>query len=135
MAEVNQNPDTVEWVTMQVPELRDFIERNLWVYARTMPQCPHEYVTLWHSSSEEAFFRFVSTVRRYGYDQRFFSRTHRYLDLGGWKYWTMGDELRTTWILNRARHDGPPHPKLLNKKVFATNPPNHLTPPHTRRRA
>jgi hypothetical protein len=116
--------DGSQWTELTVPELRDFVERNRWTYAKTMPKHPHEYVLLKNSSSEDGFFRFVMTIRRYGYDEYFYTKRIRYLDVDGRRYWTMGDLLETTWVLNRALNTGPDVPMVLNKTPFITNPPN-----------
>ena len=118
---------------MTLPELRDFIERNPWTYAKTMPKWPHEYVQLWRSTSDEAFFRFVMTIRRLGYDEPFLTKRHRYLDMDGRRYWTMGDLLETTWVLNRVANREPDHPMAPNPVPFVTNPPNNQYPPHKRK--
>ena len=110
-----------EWETMTVLELRPFVERNLWAYARTMPKHPHEYVLLWDSSSGDDFFRFVTTIRRLGYDEYFYTKRIRYLDLDGRRYWTMDDVLETTCVLNRALNTKPDVPMVLNEIPFITN--------------
>ena len=30
--------------SMSVTELAEFVQAHAWTYAKTMPQCPHEYV-------------------------------------------------------------------------------------------
>ena len=110
-----------QWETMTVLELRAFVERNLWTYARTMPKHPHEYVLLWNSSCEEDFFRFVMTIRRLGYDEYFYTKRIRYLDVDARRYWTMGDVMETTWVLNRALNTKPDTPMVLNEIPFITN--------------
>ena len=79
---------------------------------------------LQNSSSEDDFFRFVMTIRRYGYDEIFFAKKMRYLDLDGRRYWTMGDLLATTWVLNRALNTKPDVPMVPNETLFITNPPD-----------
>ena len=87
---------------MTPPELARFVESEPWTFAKTMPQWPHEYVVRGRVQDEESFFRCVVTIRRFGYDGRFFTKTLRYLDLDPHKYWTMGDFLAYTIIINRA---------------------------------
>jgi hypothetical protein len=128
----NDGTDGFQWASLTMPELRDFIACNSWIFARTMPQCPHEYVLLWKCTSEDIFFRFAMTIRRFGYDEYFFSKKMRYLDVDGRRYWTMGDLLATTWVLNRALNTGPDLPHVLNQSPFINNPPNNQFPPHKR---
>jgi hypothetical protein len=116
--------DGSQWAELTVQELHDFVERNRWTYAKTMPKHPHEYVLLQNCSSADDFFRFVMTIRRFGYDELFFAKKMRYLDVDGRRYWTMGDLLVTTCVLNRALNMGPDIPMVLNDVPFITNPPN-----------
>ena len=110
--------DGQEYASMSADELAAFVQTQRWTYAKTMPQWPHEYVVRKNVSKDETFCRFVMTIRRYGNDEPFFSRTHRYLDLGGFKYWTMGDWLATTIIINRARIEHVERPFVLNPAPF-----------------
>lgn len=110
--------DGCEWATLPMAELRAFIEANRWIYARTMPRHPHEYVLLWDADSERAFYRFGMTIRRFGYDEMFFSKSIRYLDVDGRRYWTMGAQLAATWVLNRAENTGPDRPWALSPQHF-----------------
>ena len=69
-----------------------------------MPQCPHEYIVReWRLDKEQVFECFVMLIRKRGYDARFLDATYRYLEIDGWKYWTMGAALNETTIINRAK--------------------------------
>lgn len=92
------------------PEL--FIGRSRWVFAKTMPDVPHEYTVrdlttpTFHRStclSHDAFEWFVVFIRERGYDAQWRKSRHVYLEVGGWKYWTMGAAPEHTTIINRAR--------------------------------
>jgi hypothetical protein len=106
------------YVSMSLVELNGFVEANTWTYAKTMPQCPHEYVVRKNIADDDSFCRFVMTIRRFGNDEPFYSKIHRYLDVGPFKYWTMGDWLATTIIINRARIDHEARPFVLNSTPF-----------------
>lgn len=83
---------------------RDFIRRSRWQFAKTMPDKPHEYtLRKWCDPGE--FEDFVATVRREGYKDRYEGRTYTYLNVDGYRYWTMGASVRVTTVLNRARLD------------------------------
>ena len=83
--------------------LRRFIAHHQWVYARTQPQWPHEY-TLRRFANEEEFLWFVVYIREHGYDERFGkSASYIRLNIGPHKYWSMGDRLENTILINRAR--------------------------------
>lgn len=86
------------------PDILDFIQSSQWRFAKTMPQIPHEYVIRnWRPDKEPVFVRFAMLIRDQGYDAKFFDTTYRYLDIDGWKYWTMGDTPDETIIINRAK--------------------------------
>jgi endo-alpha-1,4-polygalactosaminidase (GH114 family) len=86
------------------PDILEFIQTSQWRFAKTMPEHPHEYVVRsWRPDKEPVFERFVMVIREKGYDARFLDATYRYLEIDGWKYWTMGDELNETVIINRAK--------------------------------
>jgi endo-alpha-1,4-polygalactosaminidase (GH114 family) len=80
-----------------------------------MPQWPHEYVVRnWRPDKEPVFERFVMHIRDHGYDAPFLDHaTYRYLEIDGWKYWTMGEALNETTIINRAKVEARPSPPLL----------------------
>lgn len=85
-------------------EIQDFIHTSQWRFAKTMPHWPHEYVVReWRPEEEQIFERLVKFIRELGYDDQFEGRTYRYMDLDGWKYWTMGAEVEETTIINRCR--------------------------------
>ena len=66
-----------------------------------MPHCPHSYVVRGKGPKEEDFARFVQHIRSFGYDDRSHSLTNRYLELDGFKYWTMGNPVEETTLINR----------------------------------
>lgn len=80
-------------------------EECRWIFAKTMPQWPHEYTLRKEWPSEDVPFEaVVQFIRDYGYRERFkptgsvFTR----LNVNGKKYWTMGAPLPTTILINRA---------------------------------
>ena len=83
-----------------------------------MPQIPHCYTLREYSPSDDDFVAFVGIIRSHGYDERFFHRTYRYLDLDGWQYWTMGDRLEATTLINRAQLNREEKPIQVNPLPF-----------------
>ncbi len=73
-----------------------------WTFAKTMPDNPHEYIDRKHWVGEIAFDAVVTHIREHGYKLPFKGRDYICLDVGRHRYWTMGDTLSNTWILNRA---------------------------------
>lgn len=84
-------------------ELRDFIRRNSWTFAKTMPEHPHEYAVRGRVRDDRAFDAFVQTIRARGTKRRWGRATYTYLALDGLEYWTMGAPIDQTIIINRAR--------------------------------
>jgi hypothetical protein len=90
-------------VIITVSAVREFIEHHRWVFAKTMPQHPHEYTLRKNARDDQEFEAVVSFIRAEGYTERHNGRTYTYLNVDDWKYWTMGAPLPKTIILNRAR--------------------------------
>ncbi len=84
-------------------EIRVFIDRHEWVFAKTMPQIPHWYTLRRKAQSSEDFSAFVQEIRLRGVVRTFGRRTFTYLDFDGWTYWTMGEPVEDTILINRAR--------------------------------
>lgn len=86
------------------PAVMEFIQTSQWRFAKTMPHIPHEYVVReWRPDQDSVFEQFVMLIRERGYDAQFGKTTYRYLDIDGWKYWTMGEPLNETTLINRAK--------------------------------
>jgi hypothetical protein len=49
-------------------------------------------------------------------------------DVDGYKYWTMGEYLNMSWVLNRAKLDRPENPLIPNPVPFV--PELAKGPPH-----
>lgn len=88
---------------MTTKELEEFIERHRWTFAKTMAHIPHEYVVRQKVRDDESFNRFVITIRSEGYTEYFGRKPFKYLNVGDYKYWTMGSPLEQTIIINRAK--------------------------------
>lgn len=93
---------------------RTYIAQVRWQYAKTMPQWPHEYtIRSWMPRLEQQFEAIVRFIRDNGEVRHWpnASRNPRYhntyLEIDGWQYWTMGEPIKETTVLNRARVGGP----------------------------
>ena len=81
---------------------REFINARRWQFAKTMAAIPHEYtVAAWYPD-RTLFDEAVMFIREHGYEQRFYSKTYLYYDVDGLQYWTMGNPLEVTKLINRA---------------------------------
>ena len=74
-----------------------------WTFAKTMPQMPHEYSLRKKWKDEQDFIKAVLFIREHGYEKRFGSKTYRYYDIEGMCYWTMGNPIDKTILINRAK--------------------------------
>lgn len=81
--------------------LRSFIDAEQWTYARTMPQWPHECIVRGRVD-ELAFAELVRHIRAHGYEGRFYNEHFTFYDDRGWTYWTIGESLEDTTIINRC---------------------------------
>ena len=99
--EFNDNPQ----MTLEIENrLRGYIARNKWIWARTYPTCPHEYIVRGKCTlSDQEFVYFVECQRRYGRHERWGKYNNQYLYIDGYKYWTMGDLIPNTIIMNRQK--------------------------------
>ena len=88
---------------MKLPaDLRQFVDREEWTFAKTMPEWPHEYLVR-DRVDPELFEALIEHIRAYGSDQRFYDRVLRYFAEAGLLYWTMGAPIGETVIINRCR--------------------------------
>ena len=87
---------------MNLEQAKTFIRANKWKFASTMKFIPHWYVVR-DRCDEEQFVDFVRFIREHGVERRFGKRTFIYFDDDGFTYWTMGNPLPETTIINRAK--------------------------------
>lgn len=86
-----------------------------YTYARTMPHCPHWYTLRKDWPDDGEFVRVVEAMRRYGYPEKYGRKTFTRFDVNGFKYWTMGDPIETTILINRAHIEtGSPYDTLAH---------------------
>jgi hypothetical protein len=80
-----------------------YLASQEWVYAKSMPKTPHEYVLLRRSTAPAEHLGAVAFIRANGEPRpwRWPPRTHHYWRPGdGWEYWTMRE---SDTILNRRK--------------------------------
>jgi len=81
-----------------------YVDAQEWVFAKTMPKWPHEYVLIWRSPDPWLHLRVVAFIRSVGERRRWGRHFHHYWTWGDHEYWAMPP--RET-ILNRRRLDWP----------------------------
>ena len=90
---------------MELPnDLRNFIIKEKWTYAKTMPKWPHEYIVR-KNTDEKSFVLMVEFIRKYGYVGKFYDKEIIYFDYDNLTYWTMGAPVNETTIINRAQKE------------------------------
>jgi len=82
-------------------EIRAFLDRERWTFAKTMTKWPHEYLVRERVDNHH-FEKTVVHIRSFGYVGRFYSKPITYFDDRGRVYWTMGEPISETVILNRC---------------------------------
>lgn len=80
---------------------------HYWKFAKTMTWCPHYYTLREGFKADEDFVFMVEFIREHGKHEFFYSKPRIYLYVDGWKYWTMGNPIEKTLLINRARIDAP----------------------------
>jgi hypothetical protein len=81
----------------------NIIDSQKWIVARTRPKNPHAYCLRKNFENEEDFEKFVLLIRQYGYQTKWRDRkTYTCLDIEGYRYWSMGNPLENTILINRA---------------------------------
>jgi len=85
-------------------ELRDFVNRENWTYAKTMPKWPHEYIVR-ERVDENLFIKLVQHIRANGYQGHFYRKEITYYEEDGLVFWTMGAPLSETIIINRCKEE------------------------------
>jgi hypothetical protein len=84
-------------------ELLEFTSSVQFIYAKTMPQCPHFYIVR-NRVDEEGYVKLWNAIKQYGSREKYKNYPQLYLYLGdGWKYWKMCSDIRQSIIINRAR--------------------------------
>lgn len=83
-------------------KLKKFIGGQNWIFAKTYEKTwPHEYIVR-DKSDESSFVALVEHIRVNGYVGKFYKMDITYFDEDGMVYWTMGDPIGTTTIINRC---------------------------------
>ena len=85
-------------------DVRAFVDRESWTFAKTMPEWPHEYLVR-ERVDKGLFVRLVEHIRAHGYEGHFYQKTIVYYEEAGLVYWTMGAPLPETTIINRCRKE------------------------------
>jgi len=94
-------------------DLHNFVLETKWTFAKTMPQWPHEYI-LRHRVDEKIFDRLVRHIRANGHEEAYYTEKYIYFEEDGMLYWTMGEPIEETDIINRCRKESSYENRLKN---------------------
>lgn len=87
---------------MTEPELAAFIASQKWTFAKSYPTVPHYWSLLRDARLPAEFHAFVRHISLHGKPMRWKSAPVRmYLDVDGWRYWTMDKDIRDVTLINR----------------------------------
>ena len=90
-------------VITDIDGVHDILEENKWIFAKTMPETPHFYTLRRTWRDEKEFESVVEYIREHGVKEKFEGKEYIYLYLDDFKYWTMGDVVKDTILINRAK--------------------------------
>ena len=94
-------------------ELFNFIDKEKWTFAKTMPKWPHEYIVR-EQVDENLFVELVEHIRANGYRGNFYKKEITYYEENGLVYWTMGAPVSETIIINRCIKENTYESRLAN---------------------
>lgn len=93
--------------------IKGFIKNATWTYAKTMPEWPHEYIVK-HKVDNNLFVETVKHIREFGYHGSFYQEHYTFFEEDGMVYWTMGEPINETIIINRCKKEGTYEARLKN---------------------
>lgn len=84
--------------------IRRLISRVQWTWAKTYQSIPHEYIVRKRCGlNDKEFIYLVQAQREFGIPEQWHKYNFPYLYIDGYKYWTMGDPIEDTIIINRQK--------------------------------
>ena len=77
-----------------------------WTYAKTMPQCPHEYIVRGKTADDETYIAMFRKIEASNVWRLWNNVPRQYLHPGdGYYYWKMTDDMQESIIINRAEEN------------------------------
>lgn len=89
---------------MELSDFKKLIGSARWIFAKTMPQNPHWYI-LRQDISDDVFCDAVMFIREHGEVVIFKGHPYIQYQCEGYTYWTMGNPIDQTKLINRARYN------------------------------
>ncbi len=89
---------------MTEQDFNAFIDRAKWNWATTYAKfAPHYYCVRQEFKDDAIFDEVVQYIRDNSLTAFFHGKKFQYCFHNGWKYWTMGNPIEQTRIINRAK--------------------------------
>lgn len=86
-------------------EAREIIGRFHWRFAKSMPTVPHYYTVKNQKSQRDSedYEKLYQYIYENHYIKYFYGKPYKYVDIDGYSYWIMTDDIRASIIINRAK--------------------------------
>jgi SAM-dependent methyltransferase len=101
----NKNINMERDIGMTHSQMERFVKSREWTFAKTYAKkAPHEYIVKDHLSQPDkrTFEKIAQFIRDNGEERSFWSKKFIYYRIDNKEYWTYGDPIKDTIILNRA---------------------------------
>lgn len=91
---------------MKVKDFQEFINSKSWTFAKSYAETsPHEYtVCNVLDKDREEFEKAVLFIRSNGKTEYYYEHPFTVFKIDGRKYWTMGEPMEATILINRTLH-------------------------------
>ena len=81
-------------------------QSSVWIYAKTMPDCPHEYIIRGKTANDETYFAMFKTIEERADWGEYAGTQYQYLHPDdGYYYWKMTGDMSESIIINRAKEE------------------------------
>ena len=90
---------------MDEQQFREFVGRQTWIYSKRYAAfAPHEYIVRGEiKGTDEEFVKAIEYIRSAGIRMFYYKHERKYLFIDGLFYWTMGNAVGETIIINRCK--------------------------------
>ena len=81
-----------------------WINKHEWTTAKSSP---HQYIvkSKLSESDQDKFEELTQLIREEGYTDTWAGKEYTYLNIEEYRYWTMGNPIQETTVLNRAKNE------------------------------
>lgn len=81
----------------------ELLDKQKFTFAKTMSNIPHSWSARKEWANDKDFVDVVLFMREHGVTEYFYKKPFVYFYANGFKYWTMGNDMTITRIINRAK--------------------------------